>query len=158
MGCGLALVCALGWDIEGAVAGFGTTLIEYNIGITIHQRTSGIANLIILLPVLCLIDGNLGLELSLLGGAITDSSIIFFIISSFFAMPAFSFWYKDTSMRGAPGMVCNGMYAFRGPWCMIVEGILDGHDGWMLTPIQWIMAIVMVGNLNPLDIFKEKEA
>ena len=41
---------------------------------------------------------------------------------------------------------------------MIVEGILDGHDGWMLTPIQWIMAIVMVGNLNPLDIFKEKEA
>ena len=34
----------------------------------------------------------------------------------------------------------------------------------MLTPIQWIMAIVMVigiapvGNLNPLDIFKEKEA
>lgn len=39
MGCGLALVCALGWDIEGAVAGFGTTLIEYNIGITIHQCT-----------------------------------------------------------------------------------------------------------------------
>lgn len=34
--CGIALFCALGWGIEGAVAGFGTTLIDYNIGITIR--------------------------------------------------------------------------------------------------------------------------
>ena len=166
MGCGLALVCALGWGIEGAVAGFGTTLIDYQIGITIRQCTSGLANLIILLPILCLIDGNIGLELNLLGGAITDSSIIFFIISGFFAMPAYSFWYKGNSMCGAAlGMVCNGMYAFWGPfWCMIVLGLVAGIDGWMLTPIQWIMAIVMVigialvGNLNPLNLFKKKEA
>lgn len=166
MGCGLALVCALGWGIEGAVAGFGTTLIDYQIGITIRQCTSGLANLIILLPILCLIDGNIGLELNLLGGAITDSSIIFFIISGFFAMPAYSFWYKGNSMCGAAlGMVCNGMYAFWGPfWCMIVLGLVAGIDGWMLTPIQWVMAVVMVigialvGNLNPLNLFKKKEA
>lgn len=162
----LALVCALGWGIEGAVAGFGTTLIEYNIGITIRQCTSGLSNLIILLPILCLVDGNIGQFPSLLGSAITDSSIIFFIISGFFAMPAYSFWYKGNSMCGAAlGMVCNGMYAFWGPfWCMIVVGILGGHEGWILTPVQWIMAVVMVigialvGNLNPLNLFKKKEA
>ena len=162
----LALVCALGWGIEGAVAGFGTTLIEYNIGITIRQCTSGLSNLIILLPILCLIDGNIGLEFNLLGTALTDSSIIFFIISGLFAMPAYSFWYKGNSMCGAAlGMVCNGMYAFWGPfWCMIVVGILGGHEGWILTPVQWIMAVVMVigialvGNLNPLNLFKKKEA
>ena len=54
----LGLVCALGWGIEGAVAGFGTTLIDYNIGITIRQCTSGLANMIIVLPLLCMIDGN----------------------------------------------------------------------------------------------------
>ena len=166
MGCLLALVCAAGWGIEGAVAGFGTTLIEYNIGITIRQCTSGLSNLIILLPILCLVDGNIGQFPSLLGSAITDSSIIFFIISGFFAMPAYSFWYKGNSMCGAAlGMVCNGMYAFWGPfWCMIVVGILGGHEGWILTPVQWIMAVVMVigialvGNLNPLNLFKKKEA
>ncbi len=36
--------------------------------------------------------------------------------------------------------------------------------GWILTPVQWIMAVVMVigialvGNLNPLNLFKKKEA
>ena len=166
MGCGIALICALGWGIEGAVAGFGTTLIEYNIGITIRQCTSGLANMIILLPILCMIDGNIGLAPQLLSTAWTDSSIIFFIVSGFFAMPAYSFWYKGNSMCGAAlGMVCNGMYAFWGPFfCMVVLGLVCGEEGWMLTPVQWLMAIVMivgialVGGLNPLDALKKKEA
>ena len=47
---------------------------------------------------------------------------------------------------------------------MIVLGLVAGIDGWMLTPIQWIMAVVMVigialvGNLNPLNLFKKTEA
>ena len=166
MACGIALICALGWGIEGAVAGFGTTLIEYNIGITIRQCTSGLSNMIILLPIMCMIDGNIGLAPNLLGTAFTDSSIIFFIISGFFAMPAYSFWYKGNSMCGAAlGMVCNGAYAFWGPfWCMIVLGFIDGQEGWMLTPVQWgaalimIVGIALVGNLNPLALFKKKEA
>lgn len=166
MACGIALICALGWGIEGAVAGFGTTLIEYNIGITIRQCTSGLSNMIILLPILCMLDGNLGLAGNLLSTAWTDPSIIFFIISGFFAMPAYSFWYKGNSMCGAAlGMVCNGAYAFWGPFfCMIIVGFIGGIDGYVLTPIQWIAALVMivgialVGNLNPLNAFKKKEA
>ena len=166
MACGIALICALGWGIEGAVAGFGTTLIEYNIGITIRQCTSGLSNMIILLPIMCMIDGNIGLAPNLLGTAFTDSSIIFFIISGFFAMPAFSFWYKGNSMCGAAlGMVCNGAYAFWGPFfCMIVCGFIGGIDGYVLTPVQWgaalimIVGIALVGNLNPLNLFKKKEA
>lgn len=166
MACAIALICALGWGIEGAVAGFGTTLIEYNIGITIRQCTSGLSNMIILLPIMAAIDGNIGLAPQLLGTAFTDNSIIFFIISGFFAMPAYSFWYKGNSMCGAAlGMVCNGAYAFWGPFfCWVVCGLLDGQEGWMLTPIQWIAALIMivgialVGNLNPLNAFKKKEA
>ena len=166
MACGIALICALGWGIEGAVAGFGTTLIEYNIGITIRQCTSGLSNMIILLPIMAAIDGNIGLAPQLLGTAWTDSSIIFFIISGFFAMPAYSFWYKGNSMCGAAlGMVCNGAYAFWGPFfCMIIVGFIGGIDGYVLTPIQWVAALVMivgialVGNLNPLNAFKKKEA
>lgn len=165
-GCLIALIAALGWGIEGAVAGFGTTLIEYNIGITIRQCTSGLSNMIILLPILAAIDGHIGLAPQLLSGAWTDSSIIFFIISGFFAMPAYSFWYKGNSMCGAAlGMVCNGMYAFWGPlFCWLIVGIMDGQEGWALSPIQWIAAVVMVlgialvGNLNPLNAFKKKEA
>ena len=47
---------------------------------------------------------------------------------------------------------------------MIVVGLFDGQPGWMLTPVQWIAAIVMicgialVGNLNPLHAFQKKEA
>ena len=90
MGCGLALVCALGWGIEGAVAGFGTTLIDYNIGIIIRQITSGIGNTIILLPLLCLVDGN-GLNgFSLFGNALVDSSVIFFVISGL----SYGFWVQ----------------------------------------------------------------
>ena len=164
--CGIALFCALGWGIEGAVAGFGTTLIDYNIGITIRQCVSGLSNMLIMLPLLCTIDGNTGLAPRLFSGAWSDWSIIFFVISGFCAMPAYSFWYKGNSMCGAAlGMVCNGAYSFWGPFfCMIIVGIFDGQPGWMLTPVQWIAAIVMicgialVGNLNPLHAFQKKEA
>ena len=165
--CGIALICALGWGIEGAVAGFGTTLIDYNIGITIRQCTSGLSNMIIMLPLLCLIGGDISLSGKLLAGAWTDWSIIFLVISGFCAMPAYSFWYKGNSMCGAAlGMVCNGAYAFWGPFfCMIIVGFVGGIDGYILTPVQWIAALVMiigialVGNLNPLKMFgNAKEA
>ena len=47
---------------------------------------------------------------------------------------------------------------------MIIVGFIGGIDGYVLTPIQWIAALVMivgialVGNLNPLNAFKKKEA
>ena len=166
MGCGLALVCALGWGIEGAVAGFGTTLIDYQIGITIRQCTSGIGNTIILLPLLCLFDGH-GLNgFSLFGNALVDSSVIFFVISGLFAGLPYGFWYKGASMCGAAlGMTCNGAYAFWSPFFIwIICGVFGGWEGYALTPIQWIAAavmiigIAMVGDINPLNAFKKKEA
>ena len=163
----LALVCALGWGIEGAVAGFGTTLIDYNIGITIRQVTSGLSNMIIVLPLLCMIDGNGVSAFGLLSTAFTDSaSIIFFVISGLCAGLSYGFWYKGASMCGAAlGMTCNGAYAF---WCpfftWVICGLVAGWDGYALSAIQWIFAaimiigIAMVGNLNPLNVFKKKEA
>ncbi len=167
VGIALGLVCALGWGIEGAVAGFGTTLIEYNIGITIRQCTSGLGNIIIALPLLCMIDGGGLNPFALLGTAFTDmGSIGFFVISGLFAGLSFGFWYKGASMCGAAlGMTCNGAYAFWAPFfCWVVCGLLDGQEGWMLTPVQWLAALIMivgialVGNLNPLNAFKKKEA
>ena len=46
----------------------------------------------------------------------------------------------------------------------IICGLIGGIDDYALSPIQWIFAaimilgIAMVGNLNPLNIFKKKEA
>jgi drug/metabolite transporter (DMT)-like permease len=164
--CLIALICAVGWGIEGAVAGFGTTLIDYEVGITIRQCTSGLSNMIILVPLMCIMAGNIGLAPSLLGQAWNNPAIIFFIISGFFAMPAYSFWYKGNSMCGAAlGMTCNGAYAFWAPFfCFIILGVINGQEGWALSPVQWIAALVMivgiamVGNLNPLSVFKKKEA
>ena len=47
---------------------------------------------------------------------------------------------------------------------MIICALIGGIDGYALSPIQWIFAaimvigIAMVGNLNPLNAFKKKEA
>lgn len=146
--------------------GFGTTLIEYNIGITIRQVTSGIGNMLIVLPLLCLIDGNGVNPFGLLATAFTDSSVIFFVISGLFAGLSFGFWYKGASMCGAAlGMTCNGSYAFWAPFfTWVCCGVLGGMEGYALSAIQWIFAaimiigIAMVGDINPLSVFKKKEA
>lgn len=46
---------------------------------------------------------------------------------------------------------------------MIIVGMIDGQPGWMLTPVQWVAALVMicgialVGNLNPLHLLKRRQ-
>ena len=162
LGCAIAFIAALGWAIEGCVAGFGTVVIDYEIGITIRQVTSGLVNLLILLPIMCIIAGKIGLFSELTGTAFgSGNAMIFFIISGFFALFAFSLWYKGNSMCGtALGMACNGAYSFWGPFfCWIVLGVVIGQEGWGLEPIAWIAAVVMfLGILliavNPLDWFK----
>ena len=61
LGICIAFIAALGWGIEGCVAGYGTTLIDYEIGITIRQCTSGLSNLCILVPIFGIIAGNIGI-------------------------------------------------------------------------------------------------
>jgi drug/metabolite transporter (DMT)-like permease len=160
-GCLIALVAAFGWGVEGCIAGFGTTLIDYEIGITIRQVTSGLSNLVILVPIISLLasfaakksseTGHLGATdgigaTEFIGGAFSDGpAMLFFVISGFFALFAFSLWYKGNSMCGAAlGMACNGAYSFWGPFfCWIVLGLFFKEDGWMIAPIAWVGAVVM---------------
>lgn len=150
MGCAFALLAAFGWGFEGCVAGFGTALIEYRIGIAIRQTTAGLLELLIVFPALMLLSGDsIGIG-ELLGAALSSPSLAIFVVSGLFAMPAYSFWYKGNSMCGvALGMACNGMYAFWGPFFIwIIMGVL-GVGGMSasyppLSAIQWIGAFIMV--------------
>mgnify|MGYP000999255301 CR=1 FL=1 len=173
IGMCIAFIAAIAWGVEGCIAGYGTIMVDYEIAITIRQLTSGFANLIVLVPVLCIIANatvNMsGVEgstyLFFVGGALFSTALIWFVISAFFANPAYSLWYKGNSMCGtALGMVCNSMYAF---WCpffmMVLCGWIFGWEGYTLTPVQWLMALVEVFGIwviamNPLDVFRKKEA
>lgn len=150
MGCAFALFAAFGWGFEGCVAGFGTALIEYRIGIAIRQTTAGLLELFIVFPILAFFSGDSASIVNLLGAAVSSPSLVMFAISGLFAMPAYSFWYKGNSMCGAAlGMACNGMYAFWGPFFIwIIMGVL-GIGGLSanyppLSMIQWAGAIIMV--------------
>lgn len=165
IGCLIAFVAALGWGIEGCVAGFGTTVIDNEIAVTIRQCTSGLANMIILIPLLCIIAGNIGLAPQLLKQAYTTPAIIFFVASGLFCELSYCLWYKGNAMCGAAlGMACNGAYSFWAPFfTWILLGIICKEEGWSLTPIQWSAAILMfVGitliAMNPMDLLKRKEA
>jgi hypothetical protein len=128
--------------------------------------TSGIVNLLILLPIMAAIAGSVLLAPELATAALTDGpSMIFFVVSGFFALFAFSLWYKGNSMCGtALGMACNGAYSFWGPFfCWVVLGVFAGQDGWALAPIAWVAAVVMfLGILliavNPLELLRRNAA
>lgn len=164
--CLFALIAAFGWGFEGCVAGFGTILIDYRIGIAIRQTTAGLLELLIMFPLVAIIGGEVGMIPQLVSSAFSSPAIFIFMISGFFAMPAFSFWYKGNSMCGAAlGMACNGMYAFWGPFFIwVIMGLLNigglAADFPPLEPIQWIGALIMVVGIfciavNPLDLFRK---
>lgn len=165
LGILIALIAALGWGFEGCVGGYSTSMIDSEIGITIRQVTSGLSNLIILIPIFAILAGDISLSVDLVGAAFTDgSSLIWFAVSGFFAFVSFMTWYKGNSMCGAAlGMACNGTYAFWGPFmCWIILGVFGGLEGWALPPIAWIAAVLMVIgiwiiSMNPLDLFRNKE-
>lgn len=164
-GCFFAFLAALGWGFEGCVAGFGTTLIDYRIGIAIRQVTSGLLELFVVFPLLTIIGGGASALFAIVGAAATSPAMAFFLISGFFAMPAFSFWYKGNSMCGtALGMACNGMYAFWGPFFIwIIMGVCNiggmAADYPPLSSAQWVGAFVMIAGIfciakNPVAIFR----
>lgn len=165
LGIMIAFIAALGWGFEGCIGGFGTSLIDYEISITIRQVTSGLSYFIILLPILALMaSGSFGENYSLVFDAILDGpSIWLFAISGLAASFSFAYWYKGNSMCGAAlGMTCNAMYAFWTPlFCWILLGLICGWPGYEPT-VNWLWAILMVFGvwmiaMNPLDVFKKKE-
>lgn len=161
----IAFIAAVGWGFEGCVGGYATGMVDFEISITIRQVTSGLSNLIILLPIWSIMAGkNLVFGWQLAGQAFTDWTLIFFIISGFFAQYSYARWYKGNSMCGAAlGMACNGMFSFWGPFCCwLILGLIAKIDGYALAPIQWAAAIVMIVGIffiamNPLDLFRKKE-
>lgn len=164
LGMLIALIGAFGWAIEGCIAGYGTTVVDYEIGIAIRQSTSGLTNLIILVPLMCALSGDIGISKEVIGGAFTSwPAMKIFLISGFFSVFAYSLWYKGNSMCGAAlGMAANSMYCFWGPlFCWIILGGIFGQEGWTLPPIAWVAAVVMfIGILfvamNPLDLLSKK--
>ena len=168
MGCLFAFLAAFGWGFEGCVAGFGTILIDYRIGIAIRQVTAGVLELFMVFPLLMLFGGGAEALGSVAKAAFTSPAMLFFLISGFFAMPAFSFWYKGNSMCGtALGMACNGMYAFWGPFFIwIILGVLNiggmAADYPPLSSAQWIGALIMVAGIfciavNPAELLRSKK-
>lgn len=162
----MAFVAAFGWGLEGCLAGYATSMVDYQVGITIRQLTGGIANLLVVIPALSLVGGeSLAYGWNLLGQAIGDvPALAAFAASGFFAMFAYSLWYKGNSMVGAAlGMAASGAYSFWGPFfSWIILGVIAGRDGWTIPVIGWVAAVVMIIGIftiamNPLDLFRNRE-
>ena len=154
-------LAALCWGIEGCVCGYGTSMIDPEIGITIRQVTAGISNLIILVPlfgIIAHVDSFGMVTQSFMDG----EAMIWFVLAGLSAYLTFMYWYKGNAMCGAAlGMSCNGTFSFWGPFCCwIILGVIFGYEGWSMPPIAWAAAIVMVIGIfiiamNPLDFFKK---
>lgn len=164
LGICIASIAALGWGIEGCIAGFGTSMIDYEIGITIRQSVSGLANLFVLVPLFGLIAGDISIAPRLAAQAFASgTSMMFFAVSGLFAFLSFGFWYRGNSMCGAAlGMACNGTYSFWGPFfCWIILGVIGGIDGWSIPPVAWVAAVLMIAGIlmiamNPLELLQKK--
>ncbi|MFV0449471.1 MAG: hypothetical protein ACK5MF_13600 [Vibrio sp.] len=163
LGIFFGFVAALFWGIEGCVAGYSVSMVDPEIGITIRQVTSGLTNLVILVPLFGLIGGENGP--AMVFQALTDfQSMPYFVLAGLAAYGAFMFWYKGNAMCGAAlGMACNGTFSFWGPFCCwIVIGVMFGIAGWEMAPIAWFAALLMVVGIfiiamNPMDLFKSKK-
>lgn len=166
LGICIAFIAALGWGFEGCVAGYGTSMIDSEIGITIRQAVSGLSNLFILVPIFGILAGSIHISSDLAIQSFTSgSAMIWFVFSGLFAFLSYMMWYKGNSMCGAAlGMACNGTFSFWGPFCCwLVMGVYGGMEGWSLPPVAWAAAVIMVFgilviSMNPLDLFRKKEA
>ena len=169
MGCFFAFLAAFGWGFEGCVAGFGTILIDYRIGIAIRQVTAGVLGVFHGVSAAYAVRRRCGGSSARWQKPLSQArQCCSFLISGFFAMPAFSFWYKGNSMCGtALGMACNGMYAFWGPFFIwIIMGVLNiggmAADYPPLSSAQWIGALIMVAGIfciavNPAELLRSKK-
>lgn len=144
--------------------GYGSAMIDPEIGICIRQITSGIANLFFVVPVMGIMDGGINVSIDLAVQAFTSGpAMIWFLCSGLLTFITFMTWYAGNSMCGAGlGTACNGTYSFFGPlFCYLLLGVFAGMEGWSLPVVAWVGAIIMmVGILtiamNPLDIFRNK--
>ena len=163
LGLAFGFLAAICWGIEGCICGYGTALVDPEIGITFRQCTSGLVNLLFLVPVFAIFaDVN---PVEMIGIALMDfESSKWFIVAGFVAYLNFMLWYKGNGMCGtALGMACNGMFAFWGPlFCWLILGVWFGIEGWDMSPTAWGAALLMVFgifvlSMNPMDLFRSKK-
>ena len=164
LGIVVALIAAFGWGFEGCVAGYASAMVDTQIGICIRQLTSGLVNLLVLVPLIGLLGDGVGEAIHLAVQAITSPAIIWFVLSGLAAFLSFMMWYAGNSMCGAGlGTACNGTYSFFGPlFCWIVLGVIYGKEGWSLPLVAWIGALIMILGIliiamNPLDLIRSKK-
>ncbi|GAA0121978.1 hypothetical protein [Clostridium faecium] len=165
IGISIAIIAALGWGFEGCVAGYGSAMIDPEIGICIRQVTSGIANLFILVPIFGIMAGGINISTDLVVQAFTSApAMAWFVLSGLLSFVTFMSWYAGNSMCGAGlGTACNGTYSFFGPlFCLLVLGVYGGMDGYSLPSVAWIGALIMMLgiltiSMNPLDLFRKKK-
>lgn len=162
LGLFFGFLAALCWGIEGCVCGYGTSMIDPEIGITIRQVTAGISNLFILVPLFSLIAKVNPLDMVALSFS-DGEAMIWFVLAGLSAYLTFMYWYKGNGMCGAAlGMSCNGTFSFWGPFCCwIILGVIFGQAGWDMPAIAWAAAVIMVIGIfviamNPMDLFKKK--
>lgn len=162
LGLGFGFLAAFGWGMEGCVGGYASSIVDPEVSIAIRQVTSGLTNMLILVPIFSYFGGADGF--TMIGQALTDTvSIKWFIVAGFFAYFAFMLWYKGNAMCGtALGMSCNGAFSFWGPFfCWLVLGLAFGISGYTLAPVAWLAAVMMVVGIfviavNPMDLFRKK--
>ncbi|CCO23628.1 hypothetical protein [Maridesulfovibrio hydrothermalis] len=163
LGLFFGFIAAVCWGIEGCVCGYGTSLIDPEIGITIRQVTAGISNLFILVPLFGFIShvDSFGMVVQ---SFTNPEAIIWFALAGLSAYLTFMYWYKGNAMCGAAlGMSCNGTFSFWGPFCCwIILGVMFGYEGWAMPPIAWAAALIMIIgifiiSMNPMDLFKNNE-
>ena len=161
VGIFFGFIAALCWGIEGCVCGYGTSMIDPEVGITIRQVTSCLSNLIILVPLFSMIANVNAFDM--VATSFTDiESLRWFALAGLGAYLGFMLWYKGNAMCGAAlGMSCNGAFSFWGPFfCWLVLGVAFGLEGYTMSYTAWAAAIIMVAGIftiamNPLDLLKK---
>ncbi len=146
-----AFVAAVGWGLEGVLAAYGSAMIDSDIAINIRQGVSGLVDIFIILPII----GSLGLfNATILAG----EPVMWLAAAGLCAAVSFLCWYKSNSTIGcAVGMSLNITYVFWGVFFSIL------FLGTAVTPTIVVGSIVILTgavlvSMNPMDLFKKKEA
>lgn len=146
-----AFVAALGWGLEGGLAAFGTSMIDSNVAINIREGVSGLTFIFVVLPIF----SAFGLFSQSLGAF---SAIAIIAIAALIAAFSFLTWYMSNCMVGvAVGTSLNITYVLFG----VIFSVLLLHSTITGTIIVGAIIITLgavLVSMNPLDMFKKKEA
>lgn len=151
LGIIFAFIAAISWGLEGMISSYGGSMLDTDVAVNIRDLVSGVVTLIILVPIV----GAFPLLTETIAAGMP---VLILAISGLSAAVSFLCWYKSNSMVGcAIGMSLNVTYAFWGVlFCVLFLGETLTATIVLGSVIIVIGAIVVT--MNPLDLFKKKEA